>query len=62
MGKSPKLPLYGGEGKENYRKSSDTKLPQHGGEGKSVGKKTDMKLQGSGSDGGSGRVLKVTAN
>ena len=60
--KSPKLPQYGGEGTEGYAKSSDTKLPQHGGEGKSLGKKTDIKLSGQGSEVGSGRTLKVTSN
>ena len=66
MGKSPKLPQHGGEGKEKYRKSSDMKLPQHGGEGKNMGKKSDMKLYDPKAMGesyqGSGRVLKVTAN
>jgi hypothetical protein len=38
---------YGGEGKSDYRSSSDSKLPQHGGEGKNLSKGNDMKLKGS---------------
>lgn len=42
------LKQHGGEGTEAYmRTSSDPRLKQHGGEGKNLGKKTDMKLQGS---------------
>jgi hypothetical protein len=47
MGASPKLPQWGGEGTESYKKSSDMGLPQHGGEGTDIGKKNDMKLRGS---------------
>ena len=57
------LKQHGGEGKEAYRKpSNDSRLKQHGGEGKSMGKKTDMKLRGQGSEVGPGRVLKVMSN
>ena len=54
---------YGGEGQADYESAKDDcYLEQHGGEGSDLSTKNDTKLEGSGSDGGDGRNLKVQSS